>query len=165
MRASRLPVLILGLGLAGCIQPMYGGGAGNALREELAAIKVDPIPDRIGHYVANELAFAFNGTGSEVSPKYRLAISIREKIQTPLVDTISGRATSGTLVVDANYELFPMGSTQSVAKGTAFVAASYDRTSQRFANTRAARDAEIRTAKALAEQIHVRIASAMSERK
>lgn len=143
---------------------MYGGVAGDVLRSDLAAIKVEPIPDRIGHYLANELVFALNGSGSEVTLKYRLLITVTEKVQTPLVDTISGRATAATVIVDANYRLIPVNTSEPLIQGTAFVAASYDRTSQRFANLRAARDAEIRTAKALSEQIHTRIASALSDR-
>lgn len=156
--------LCLSLTLGGCLQPMYGGIAGSSLQAELASIKVEPIPDRIGHYLSNELAFALNGSGAETVPKYRLVIAVTEKVQTPLVDTISGRATAGTVVVDANYQLIPSGGTEPIAKGTAFVAASYDRTSQRFANLRAARDAEIRAARSLSEQIHTRIASALSGR-
>lgn len=159
-----LPALLLSLGLGGCLQPMYGGLAGNNLRSDLAAIKVEPIPDRIGHYLANELVFALNGSGSEVTPKYRLVISVTEKVQTPLVDTISGRATAANVIVDANYKLIPSGATEPITEGTAFVAASYDRTSQRFANLRAARDAEIRAAKALSDQIHTRLASYLSGR-
>jgi LPS-assembly lipoprotein len=44
----------------------------------------------------------------------------------------------------------------------AFTFASYDRTSQRFANIRAARDAEIRDAKVLADQIKTRLAVALA---
>ena len=36
---------------------------------QLAAIKVEPIPERVGHYLGNELIFAFNGTGSEVAAR------------------------------------------------------------------------------------------------
>lgn len=157
-----LPVFGLALTLAGCFQPMYGGAGGRALQSELASIKVEPIPDRIGHYLANELSFAFNGTGAEAPSKYRLSITVTEKVQTPLVDTISGRATAATVIVDATYRLFPAGGTEPVLQGTAFVASSYDRTSQRFANLRAARDAEIRAAKSLSDQIHTRIASALA---
>jgi LPS-assembly lipoprotein len=41
----------------------------------------------------------------------------------------------------------------------AFTFASYDRSSQRFANIRAARDAEIRDTRVLAEQIKTRLAA------
>lgn len=155
-------IFSLALALGGCLQPMYGGVGGRALQAELAGIKVEPIPDRVGHYLANELSFAFNGTGAEVTPRYRLHITVAERVQTPVVDTISGRATAATVIIDANYRLVPAGATEPVLQGTAFVASSYDRTSQRFANLRAARDAEIRAAKTLSEQIHTRISSTLA---
>ncbi|MDB5597762.1 MAG: uncharacterized protein JWM36_4723 [Hyphomicrobiales bacterium] len=148
--------------LSGCVQPMYGGLEGAALRSQLSAIAIEPIPDRIGHYLANELSFSLNGTGSSVTPKYRLYIAIRETVQTPLIDTISGRATAGSVVVDADYRLLPAEGGAPVTEGVAFTVASYDRSSQRFANIRAARDAEIRDAKTLADQIKTRLAIALA---
>ena len=148
------------LGLSGCLQPLYGKLDGH-LNDELQSIAVDPIPDRIGHYLGNELIFAFNGTGSEISPKYRLHVSLIEKVQTPLVDTFAGRASAATIYVEANYKLTSLVDGKSIAEGTATGLASYDRTAQRFANLRAARDTEIRNAKALADQIRTRIAAAL----
>lgn len=161
-RFNLLAVLALATTLGGCLQPMYGGVAGRQLRSDLSAIRVEPIPHRMGYYLANELGFLLNGSGSEVTPRYRLIITIREKIQSPLVDSITGRATSGTLLVDADYRLVPSGRDSAIAQGTAFGSASYDRSSQRFANIRAARDAEIRVAKLLAEQIQNRLAASMA---
>lgn len=162
-RAVRFAAAVsLAASLAGCFQPMYAGVAGSQLRDRMAAIKVDPISDRVGHYLGNELMFALNGTGSDVAPVYRLTVSLSERVQTPLVDTYSGRATAGTVVIDANYKLSSIADGKILAQGIAFTAASYDRTSQRFADMRAARDAEIRDAKALADQIQTRIAAALS---
>jgi len=156
--------LFLTAPLAVCFQPMYGGASGQALVEDLHAIKVEPIPERLGHYLGNELIFALNGTGSAASPRYRLVINVRQRVQAPLVDTVSGRATSGMLIVDADYRLLPIAGGSPVASGVAFVTASYDRTSQRFANLRAARDAEIRSARSLADQIRTRLATDLSRR-
>jgi LPS-assembly lipoprotein len=152
----------LTLALAGCFQPLYGGAGGAQLQADLAAIAIDPIPERLGHYLGNELSFALNGTGSTVAPKYRLTITPVERVQSPVIDTISGRATAGTIVVDAEYRLTPIAGGAPITQGVAFSAASYDRTSQRFANIRAARDAEIRDAKALSDQIRTRLAAALS---
>jgi LPS-assembly lipoprotein len=137
------------LPLAGCLQPLYGSFSegGPKVAEQLQTIAIDPIPDRLGHYLGNELIFALNGTGSSVAPKYRLSITLRENVQTPLIDTVSGIASAATVVVRAEYKLVPVGGTEPIAKGTANVASSYDRNSQRFANLRAARDAEIRDAR------------------
>lgn len=162
-RPSRLILAFAcAFGVSGCIKPMYGGVEGAALRSELSAIAIEPIPDRVGHYLANELRFALNGTGSQVPPKYKLVIQVRERVQTPLVDTISGRATAGSVVVDADYKLVPIAGGQPVTQGVAFTFASYDRSSQRFANIRAAREAEIRDARALADQIRTRLAAALA---
>jgi LPS-assembly lipoprotein len=155
------------LALAGCIQPLYGSFSegGPKVAEELRAISVDPIvdrlgiADRLGHYVENELIFGLNGTGSSIAPKYHLTVTLRENVQTPLIDTVSGIASAATVVVRAEYKLVPIGSTEPLAKGTVNMASSYDRTSQRFANLRAARDAEIRDATRLADLIKTELAA------
>ena len=149
--------------LSGCLKPMYGGPDGAALQNDLQAIAIDPIPERAGHYLANELHFLLNGTGSEVAPKYRLQIVLRERIQASLVDSVTQRATAGSIVIDADYKLLPYGGGAPVTSGVAFTFASYDRTSQRFANIRSARDAEIRDAKVLADQIKTRLAVALAK--
>jgi len=157
--------LLMGLALSGCIQPLYGPlSAGGDVAGELQAIAVEPIPNRLGHYLGNELIFGFNGTGSQVPPKYRLIVTVTENVQTPLIDTVSGYPSAANVVVNADYRLMPVGGTEPVTKGQATVVASYDRTSQRFANLRAARDAEIRDAKTLADQIRIRVAAAIAAR-
>ncbi|MFZ0496723.1 MAG: LPS assembly lipoprotein LptE [Methylocella sp.] len=157
--------LLMGLALSGCIQPLYGPlSAGGNVASELQAIAVDPIPNRLGHYLGDELIFALNGTGSQVPPKYRLIVTVTENTQTPLLDTVSGYATAANVVVNADYRLMPVGGTEPITKGQATVLASYDRTSQRFASLRAARDAEIRDAKRLADEIRIRVAAAIAAR-
>ena len=164
MSSSSLRILAFAaaMALGGCgIQPLYGTLNGQ-LASELQAIAVEPIPDRLGHYLGNELIFALNGTGSEVTPKYRLLVTVAERVATPIVDTFQSRATAATVFVDAYYRLTPVGGGAAVAVGTATTAATYDRSAQRFANLRAARDAEIRDAKVLADQIRTRIAAALA---
>jgi LPS-assembly lipoprotein len=158
--------LVLPLALGGCLQPLYGPLAnGGSLEGELQAIAVNPIiPERLGHYLENELAFAFNGTGSTVLPKYRLTVTLRERVQTPVIDTVSARATAATVIVDADYILAPAAGGEPITKGTAFSVASYDRTTQRISNVQAARDAETRNAKVIADAIRTRVAAALASR-
>jgi LPS-assembly lipoprotein len=150
--------------LTGCIQPMYGplSEGGGAVNADMQAIAVDPINGRLGHYLGDELIFALNGTGSQVTPKYHLIVVVRETSSTPLIDTVTGYPTSSTVQVAADYRLIPVGATEPVTKGTANVAASYDRTSNRYSDVRAARDAEIRDARSLAEVIRTRIAASLA---
>jgi LPS-assembly lipoprotein len=146
----------------GACAPLYSSTVnGVSLQDELQAIAIDPVPERLGHYLVNELIFALNGTGSTVTPKYKLTITAKERSQSALMDTVTGRASSGTVLVDATYKLTNMSSGATVTTGTAFVSAAYDRTSQRFSNLRAAREAQIRDAKQLADQIKTRIAAAL----
>lgn len=163
-RASLALALVAPLFVGGCFQPMYGGSSGALLTSELHGVKIEPIPERIGHYLANELRFALSGGEEDPNARYRLVVSLRQRIQAPLVDTVSGRATSGMLIVDADYKLVPIGGGEAILSGVAFGTASYDRTSNRFSNLRAARDAEIRSAKALADQIRIRLSTALAQR-
>lgn len=161
--------LAAALPLAGCIEPLYAPSIGaidaSPLASELQAISVDEIPQRLGHYVRNELIFGFNGTGSSPTPRYRLMVNLRERVQTPILDTVTGRATSATVIVDADYRLVTLPGENEVTKGIATGIASYDRFSNRFANVRAARDAEIRDAKLIADSIRTRVATALATRR
>lgn len=152
-------IVILPFMLSGCVRPLYGNIAGTKLRADLASIQVQPIPSRMGHYLGNELIFLLNGDGSSPNGKYTLSVKLNRKLQTPLVDTVSGRATSASLLVDAQYNVIPHGKVDPIISGVAFTTVSYDRSIQRYANIRATRDAEIRAAKILANQIHVRLAT------
>jgi LPS-assembly lipoprotein len=155
------------LPLAGCIEPLYGASGtldSSPLAAELQSIEVDEIPGRIGHYVRNELIYGFNGTGSSVTPRYHLTVTLRERVQTPIVDTVTGRATSATLIADADYKLVTWPKNDVVTKGVAFNIASYDRFSNRFSNVRAARDAEIRDAKVIADLIRTRVSTELATR-
>lgn len=157
--------LSMSLALCGCIEPLYGslpGTAGTASR--LQEVAVNEIPGRLGHYLGNELHFGFNGTGSQVPPKYRLAVTVTESSETPLLDTVTGYPTAASVVVNADYLLSSSASGETLAKGQVTALASYDRSSQRFANLRAARDAEIRSARVLADQIRTRIAAELATR-
>jgi LPS-assembly lipoprotein len=159
-------LLLLAAPLAGCIQPLYGplANGGGSVAAEMQAIQIEPIKDRLGHYLENELIFAFNGTGSQVPPRYRLFVTIVESTQTPLIDTVTGQASAANILVVANFRLEHASGGTPIYKDTATVVASYDRTTQRFASVRAARDAEIRDAERLADQIRTRIAAVLATR-
>ena len=155
-------VAAVSLALAGCFQPMYGPGLGMDMRGALQAIAIEPVQGRLGHYLTEELRFLFNGTGDALPPKYRLVVSFTQSGQTSLVDTVTGRATSNSLSVRANYKLLPATGGAPVAEGYVVSLADYDRGSNRYANVRSARDAEIRNAKAMADQIRTRVASSLA---
>jgi LPS-assembly lipoprotein len=162
-RLCRYASLGAALALGGCFHPLYGtlaeGGAG--VQSELQAIAVDPIPDRIGHYLGNELIFALNGTGDQITPKYHLLVTTSQYTSTALVDTLQASATSATLTTRADYRLVPAAGGAPVTTGWVVSTAAYDRFQQRYTNIRAAKDAEIRNAQVLADLIRTRLAAAL----
>jgi LPS-assembly lipoprotein len=160
----------LTLGLSACFRPLYGPTAsGEALQSVLAAIDVDPVTaalpqERVGHYLRSELLYDLNGSGVPAPKRYKLTMSFVERVQSPIVDTTTGRAQSATLIGDVNYKLTSLDGQTVITSGTATGYATYDRSAQRFATVRAARDADIRLAKALSEQMRTRLAAALATR-
>jgi LPS-assembly lipoprotein len=149
--------------LAGCFTPLYSEAAHPGLVEDMRAIEVAPIPNRVGHYLAEDLIADINGTGQTASPpKYRLVVTISLGTQTPTVNSETNVATSATLTGDATYSLIKVDGGKEVLKGTASEAAAYDRSQQLYADLRAARDAEIRIARALSSELSLRIATALA---
>ena len=163
-RARGLAALALALSLGGCFQPLYSEAAHPGLVADLQAIVVAPIKDRIGHYLGDDLISSLNGTGSTPTPKYRLTVTLTQKSQTPTVESQVNAANAATVIGTAKFSLVQLEGEKAdkvVFQGEATTAAVYDRTLQGFANLRAERDAEIRLARALADEISLRVAAAL----
>ncbi|PZR88267.1 MAG: hypothetical protein DI537_24115 [Stutzerimonas stutzeri] len=150
----------------GCFQPLYGEGTvskvGGNVRNAMLGIDVPEIKGLVGHYLRNELVFEFDGGGAPDRQKIlKLTASTSESIEVITVDYTNGRADSAILVATADWQLVRAGSNEVVASGQSIVRAPYERSQQRFAALRAARDAQIRAAKELAQQIKARVAAAL----
>lgn len=155
----------LSLTLGGCFRPLYGElSSGRSMQDELAAIEVVQIDDRMGHYLRTELMFLLDGSGGSAPKRYRLNIVPTLNVATAIVDTAAARADAATLTGSADFTLTAIADGQQIFKGKATGSATYERSVQRFATVRAARDAEIRLGKLLAEQIRTRIAAALAAR-
>jgi LPS-assembly lipoprotein len=154
--------LALAGGLAGCFQPLYSESAHPGLVDEVRAIEVAPIKDRIGHYLADNLTTEFNGTGQTPTPKYRLTVIVSTDTSTPTVNSETNVATSATLKGSAKFTLNLVDGDKEVLSGQAVAFAAYDRSQQRYNDLRAERDAEIRLARALSSDISVRVAAALT---
>ena len=78
-----------------------------------------------------------------------------------MIDPATALPTSETYGIDAQYNLIEIATDKSVMTGTTFSRVSYDMPGsyQRFARSRALRDAEDRAAQEIAERIQTRLAS------
>ena len=70
--AAAPPSVLCGCGWA----PLYADTETGPASEELRAIKVDPIPERIGQRLEIALRNSLNPTGEPTPPRYRLGTSL-----------------------------------------------------------------------------------------
>jgi LPS-assembly lipoprotein len=158
----------LSLGLSACFRPLYGPTAsGESLQTVLASIDVPevnwpPALANTGHYLRSEMIYALNGSGSDTPKRYKLALQLSESQSSPVVDTETGTASSVIVGGTLTYTLTSLDGKTVVTRGTATSSTSFDRFPQRFANIRAGRDAEIRLAKDLAQQVRTRLSATLA---
>ena len=160
-------VAVLGalLGLGGCFQPLYGDATHPGLTDDMRAVEVTPIPDRIGHYLGDDLVSKMNGSGETPTPKYRLTVKLSQSTNAPTIESQIGTADAATVIGQAKFDLIRIENGALIYTGTATATAVYDRFSQSYANLRAGRDAEIRIARELADEIALRVGAALAEKK
>src|SRR3712207_2968289 len=91
------------LALSGCLRPLHGPTASGArVQDVLASIQVEPVAtrelqERIGHYLRSELAFELDGSGQPRPKRYKLTLALAQQLQSPIVDTVTGRSDSATV--------------------------------------------------------------------
>ena len=168
--ARLLVVAALAALTAGCFQPMYAAHTDGspALREKLMGVDVPPLnyPNasreaRLGVEIRNALAFKMYGTATGMAPTHRLVIKLSESRSSLIVDPNTALPTSENVGVDAQYNLIEIASNKSVMTGSTFSRVTYDMPGsyQRFARSRAFRDAEDRASQEIAENIQTRLAA------
>jgi LPS-assembly lipoprotein len=161
-------VLVLGMAtlLGGCFRPLYADSTqattGGSVKANMAAIKVGAIPDRMGHFLRNELVFDLNVASLDVPERYLLDVKVTEYLDVTVTDYSTGRADSATLVATATYTLTEIGKDKPILNTSSVSRATYDRSTQRYANVAAARDAQTRAAKSLSGLITNRLAAAFA---
>src|SRR5689334_6566635 len=173
---SRIAVRLLAVaalaGLtAGCFQPMYAerGDGTPALREKLMGVELPPVEGksnasrdaRIGVEIRNALAFKLYGQATGMPPTHKLVLRFTTSRSSLMLDPATALPSSENYGIDAQYNLVELATNKSVMTGSTFSRVSYDIPGQmqRFARSRAFRDAEDRAAQEIAEHIQTRLAS------
>lgn len=162
-RRAALGLVAAGLtGLAGCgeVRPLYGnsGVAGYTPAGDLAAIRVAPVPDRVGQRLRNDLIRLITPSGEPGNPEYLMALQVEVNESDVLVRTTS-EVDRKTVTLNVSYRVVESATDTEVYSGKAFADASYNRVSSEFANIRAREDAENRAANIVAEQIRTQVAA------
>ncbi len=173
-RAKRMMVALALGGLvaaSGCtVRPLYSdagyaGGTAGSVGAALSTIAIKPATTRVGQEVRNHLIFLFNGgKGQPANPTYSLTVfaSAASEATTTIIVNDQNEPTSAIMTATGTYTLTDS-SGKVVANGSRNYMSSYDVPRQEFAALRAARDAENRASRELAELIRMAIAQDLAK--
>ncbi|HUG63374.1 MAG TPA: LPS assembly lipoprotein LptE [Methylomirabilota bacterium] len=159
----------LAFAIAGCqIRPLYAGGGSAASGTpsaiaELGRIAVEVQRDRIAQEMMNQLIFALRGGAALDDPAYTLRLIVAARKSELGIQVREEVPTANLITLTTTFTLTENVTGRVVTSDTIYTTASYDFSSQRFANLRAERDAENRAAKAAAEDIRTRLAIVLAE--
>jgi LPS-assembly lipoprotein len=157
----------------GCFRPMYAEHTDGTpgLREKLMGVELPPVDKptgsrdaRLGVEIRNALAFKLYGNATGMPPTHRLVIRFNTTRSSLMIDPNTALPTSENYGIDAQFNLVDIATNRSVMTGTTFSRVTYDMPGsyQRFARSRAFRDAEDRACQEIAENIGTRVASYFS---
>ena len=163
--ASRfgLMAIMLALPLGACqVTPLYADRSApgyDMAARPAADIVIPPVDDRLGQELRNQLIFLLHGgAGEPATARYSVDLTVDRQLQGILRDPIDGQPTGQNLIIRAEYAIIDTATGEPVALRRQSVTTSYDDFDQGFADLRAARDAENRAAKELAERIRADLA-------
>lgn len=170
-RAALCSAFVAAVALSGCqIRPLYGtsttgdfGAQSSPVAADLAAIDLESISSQFANeesarVLYNELTFRLErGAGSQ-EKKYRLEVLVDVNNAAVGVEQFADVPSAYTITMNSTYVLSDIDTDETLTTGRTFRSASYDFSSQRFANQRALRDAQERAATAVADDIATRLA-------
>jgi LPS-assembly lipoprotein len=151
-------VLGLGLsGLAGCgWAPLYADPETGPADEELRAIRVGSIPERIGQRLAMALRESLNPTGEAAKERYILRTTL-QVVRLDLGVQTQGLGTRGRLDAYANFVLSDSDSGTQLLTGTSHASESFDILGNEYSNVVAEDDARVRTVEEMRRDIVSRL--------
>jgi LPS-assembly lipoprotein len=153
--------LCTALFLSACgFHPLYGNTALDPhAGPTLENVYVEPISDRVGYELRNNLLDLFNATGSADGAAYRLRLTLSETEEAVVLQTNTA-ITRYNYTLMAHYELIPRAGAAAVKSGDVTALSAYNVAAAPFlyATVTAERDAKNRAANDIAERIRTQVA-------
>ena len=171
-KISRVKLLVLlavaAAGVSACgFEPLYvqrektGGWYFNSdfdtsISDEMKQVKVEPIANRFGQLVRNQLLDSLTPTGVPKRPKYRLYVTLRSRdvYQQALREDIT--ATREMAIYRVDYRMVNA-ENKELFKGDSIAYASYDILKNPYSTTVAQQKAERNAARIIADDIALRV--------
>lgn len=164
VRTALAIVLALGAAsLAGCqVRPLYADlstPGESSVQDKLLSVAVGTASDRTLQQFRRELMFRLYGGGDPNPALYDLSYTSSTRGAALAVPVQMDEPSAISLNLSVDFVLKERATGLTLLTGTSFASATYDYSSQRFANTRAQVDAENRVAKAVAQDVGNRLAA------
>jgi LPS-assembly lipoprotein len=151
--------LLLGIPLlASCgFQPLYADRGGATAADQLAAVRIEPMPDRSGQELYNALRDGLNPLGRPASPDYVLRVQLEETSEELALRT-DETATRVNLTLTAAFALLPVDGKEPVFHGVSRTTTAYNVLTSPYATLTSSEDARSRALGDLAREIRQRLA-------
>jgi LPS-assembly lipoprotein len=152
-----LSLLPLPAVLAGCgWEPLYADPQTSRAAAELRAVKVMPIPERIGQVLSTGLINSFNPDHIETRPLYRLVVILTSQLQDLGIQS-TGLATRGEVQMYANYQLIENAGSKIAQSASIHASDSFDIEANGYSTVVALDDAKLRCVEELRREIIARL--------
>ena len=150
--------------LLGCgWEPLYADPQTGPASEELRAIKVNPIPERIGQRLEIALRNSLNPSGEPTPPRYVLNTSLISVLGNLGIQS-EGLATLGQVDAFATFTLVDLQNNATLLTNTIHVANSFDLNPNQYSTIVGADDARSRCVAELDQEIVTRLTMFMQRR-
>jgi LPS-assembly lipoprotein len=165
---KRAAVLLIGFVLSGCgFRPLYAvpDMPGGSMKAALQSIYVEPVPERLGYQLRNQLIDLLDGKSTAAGARYRLKVTLTTKSDAIGVQsqTTAGGVTQTAITryndtIRAEYELIDTRSNTTVTKGVETGLSAYNVLSSPYATLAVQQDADRRAADDIADRIRIDVA-------
>lgn len=160
---------ILFFALAACgFEPLYvkkqnhnlwyfSGDFDTSISTEMSEVKIEPIAQRFGQQIRNQLLDMLTPLGAPQKPKYRLFVTQRSKQVTLQALRRDITATRERVRYVVNYNLVDAANNKKLLSGNSVAYVSYDILSNPYSTTMAMKKTEEDAAKIIANDIALRL--------
>ena len=164
-RACLLPLL---LALAGCgFEPLYGSRTpgGEAVRDDLAAVKIDLIANRSGQILRNYLLGMMTPQGEPPRPAYRLQIVLQEPRPQDLGIARDDSVVRYNYGIRARFRLYDAAGRRVLVEGLSDSSSSFSVTNSEYATVAARDNARERVLEEIAGDIRIQLGTFFREQR
>lgn len=135
----------------------YNGKFDTSITDEMARIKVEPIAERIGQLIRNELLDKFTPKGQPQKPAYRLVVDNIKKTVVEQAMRNDITASRERVEYQIQYFLYNIADGKELVKGDSLVYLSYDIMDNPYSTTFSQKKVEKDAAQILANDISLRM--------